>query len=373
MKWSKSKLGLLRLCGFAFNMDRERAERPPHPALAGGSAAHAGIAELVRVVTADEPIDVRTIARRSGAGGPDELAGVLSILTLLQEELADDPPPFRGENVIHLEERLEMTVGPYTYDGHADLVEREGRVGIVTDWKTHWRPMTQEAFEADTEVPRYALLVDANHPGEFDRFVVRKRFVRYRGAVRERTIERHELEALRWGLVEEIEEAEDRVARGDFKATPGDWCTLCPHVDVCPKLQAFRANGYELAVDDDGQASELAGLVRVLDAFSQKAKRLLKAYLGNDHPTGIVPLAGGTYGFGPAHHREADAEDVLEIYREHDRPVNVRALRVDVDQLQRGLDREPGTLRRAVRSAITHFDVADCRYRRADTMEESSE
>ena len=377
LRWSKSKLSLAQLCGFAFAESLKGKPRPPHPALAGGSASHGAIAELVRVVIADEPIDVRRIARAHAPGRPDELADVVAILTLLQEELAEEPPPFRPEAVLHLEERLEMAIGPYVYDGHPDLVEAYGRVAHVTDWKTHWRPMSQAAFEADAEVPRYALLVDAEHPGRFDRFVVRKRFVRYRGAVREMTIDQAQLDMVKWDLIQEIEDAEVRVEAlrlgGTLKATPGDWCTLCTYTDICPVLTDFRERGFELAFDDDAGAAEAAGVMRVLDAHSAKLKRLLKTYLGGDHKTGRVELAGGSYGYGPAHHKRADVEDVVEVFEAHDRPINLHALRVDVDALKRSMDREPGKVRRAMAAAIHEYDQPDCRYRRADGTKEGDE
>lgn len=371
MNWSTSKLALAHLCGFAFGQDRAEVPRPPHPALDGGTWAHDALCELVRVVIDDEPIDIEGIARRIVPGRPQERADVISILANVQEELGEEEPPFTPSAVIYREERLATQIGPHVFDGKADLVEAYGRTCVVSDWKTHWKPESQQAFDADEQVPRYAFLVDENNPGRFDRFVIRKRFVRYKGAVRERVLTRSDLEVVRWGIVDDIEEAERLVAAADFKPTPGDWCSVCSRTDVCPVLQSFKEHGFDMvAIDSDAKAKEAAGLVRVIDAHSQKLKRLLKVYLGAEHRTGRVELSGGSYGFGPSNHKRAAVEDVVEIYAAHDRPLNLHALRVDVPQLTRGLDREPGTLRRAMASAIEEYQEADCRYRRGDGTQE---
>ena len=392
MKWSGSKLSLLRMCGWAFAEDHVRnVKRPPHPALAGGSATHAGLARVVQAVIDDDPIDVRAITREVCPGGPAEYADTLAVLTLLQEELAEDPPPFEGSKVIHLEERLSIDIGPHVYEGTPDLVQAIGqRTCIVDDWKTHWRPLSQDVFEADDQLPRYALLVDAAHPGRFDCFILRMHFVRYRGAVREMTLGSVQLAQVKWDLAAEIEEAEARVKsvwfedqrekmahreqppRNPFPATPGDWCAICSRTDTCPVVDELEVGGAVMSIEDDAAASKMAGQVRAIDAHSAKLKRQLKTYLGGDHPTGRVALAGGSYGYGPAHHKRADVRDVLEVWKEFEAPLNPHVLRVNVDQLKRSLDRAPGKMRTALKATIEEYDEADCRYRRGDNQEEEA-
>ncbi len=381
MKWSGSKLSLLRMCGWAFAEDHVRkVRRPPHPALAGGSSAHAGLKMLVRAVIDDAPIDVRAIAREVTAGTAIEYYDTLGVLTLVQEELADDPPPFEGSKVILLEERLSIDIGPHVFEGTPDLVQAYGRTCVVDDWKTHWRPLSQEVFEKDDQLPRYALLVDAANPGRFDKFVLRMHFVRYRGAVREMELEDFQLEQVKWDLSTEIEAAELRLSSGlpraSFQATPGDWCAICSRTDTCPvvdvALQSL-ANGprsFPYAIESDEHAAYEAGVMRAIDAHSAALKRRLKTYLGGDHPTGRVPLAGGSYGFGPTHHKKADVRDVFDVWKAFEAPPNPFVLRVDVDQLNRSLDRLPGKMRTALRATIEEYDQADCRYRRGDNQEE---
>ena len=85
-----------------------------------------------------------------------------------------------------------------------------------------------------------------------------------------------------------------------------------------------------------------------------------------------MQLAGGSYGFGPAHHNRADVRDVLDVWKEYETPVNPFVLRVDVDQLKKSLDRAPGTMRTALKATIEEYDVADCRYLRGDNQEEEA-
>jgi hypothetical protein len=368
MNWSGSKLGLLQLCPHAFAEDHVRGvPRPPHPALAGGSSTHAGLKRIVDAEVADESFDVDRVAREVCAGRPEELQDTAEILGLVNEQLLDDPPPFRGAAVMYCEQRLAMPIGPHIFDGQADVVERYGDECRILDFKTHWRPLTQLEFEAQVQLPRYALLIDHHHTGEFTRYRLRHWYVRYRGAFREMVITREDLEAVKWNLVQEIEEAEARIAAGDFPATPGDWCSICSRTDTCPVVQDFLEHGLDLTMVDDVAAACAAATVRAIDAHSAKLKRMLKAYLGADHPTGRVQLAGGSYGYGPAHHKRADAGDVMDVFQAHNRPVNRHVLRVDVDELQRALDREPGAVRSAMRAVIDEYDQADCRYRRGES------
>lgn len=386
MIWSGSKLGLLRLCGWAFAEDHVRnVKRPPHPALAGGSSTHKGLDRIVRAVIDGASIDVRAITREVCPGTPAEYADTLGVLTLLQEELADDPPPFLPSKVIHHEEQLAMSIGPHVFEGTPDLVEAYGRRCVITDWKTHWRPLSQDVFEKDDQLPRYALLVHEQDPDRFDDFELRMRFVRYRGAVRDMELEHFQLAQVKWDLAAEIEEAELRIANRvsltkygtpyiepqDLLATPGDWCAICSRTDTCPVVQGFLECGLDLTMDNDAAAGIAAESVRAIDAHSAKLKRQLKAYLGGDHPTGRVPLSGGSYGFGPAHHKRADVRDVLDVWKAHEAPLNPYVLRVDVDQLKRSLDRAPGKMRTAMRATIEEYDEADCRYRRGDNQEEA--
>ncbi|KKL83271.1 hypothetical protein LCGC14_1976410 [marine sediment metagenome] len=324
-------------------------------------------------------IDVRAITREVCPGTPVEYADTLAVLTLIQEELAEDPPPFEGSKVILLEKPLSIDVGPHVFEGTPDLVEAYGRVCIVHDWKTHWRPLSQAAFEADDQLPRYALLVDAAHPGRFDQYVLRMHFVRYRGAVREMTIEDSRLAQVKWDLATEIEEAEIQIgSTARFLATPGDWCAICSRTDTCPVVDVelqFLEHGprpFPYAIESDEHARHEAEVMRAIDAHSAALKRRLKTYLGGDHPTGRVPLAGGSYGFGQAHHKRVDVRDVLDVWKAHEAPLNPHVLRVDVDQLHRSLDRAPGDMRTALKATIEEYDQADCRYRRGDNREEET-
>ena len=230
---------------------------------------------------------------------------------------------------------------------------------------------------SSTQLDRYesvthALLVDAAHPNRFDTFILRMHFVRYRGAVREMTLERTHLAQVKWDRATEIEGADRRIELDDLLATPGDWCAICSRTDTCPVVDELEVGGAVMSIEDDAVAGMMAGLVRAIDAHSAKLKRQLKTYLGGDHPTGRVKLAGGTYGFGPAHHTRADVRDVLEVWKEYEAPLNPFVLRVDVDQLKRSMDRAPGKMRTALKATIDEYDVADCRYRRGDNQEEEA-
>ncbi len=367
--WSNSKLRLRGVCGWAFKREiLDGIEREPNPALEGGSNAHGGIEFFVRSVLDDEPfIDITAMARAATHGTPEEMADLLPILGIMQESMLEEPPPIRARHVIAVEKRLAMPIdlpggGSAVFDGKADLISADGKRCTIDDWKTHWRPLTQEVFEADPQLKRYALLVDHHHPG-FEEFTIRMRFVRYAGAVREMTLTRADLEMVRWDLAAEIEERE---AMDTFDATPGDWCNLCGHTANCPRVRAFLEDGVQLTVSNDAEATAAAEVVRAIDAHSASLKRKLKGYLGAEHPTGRVPLSGGTYGYGPQRKKRAETDDVFDVWEAFGRPMNTHAFRVDVDALSRTLDREPGAVRAAMAAVVEEYEIPHCRYRRGD-------
>ena len=64
---------------------------------------------------------------------------------------------------------------------------------------------------------------------------------------------------------------------------------------------------------------------------------------------------------------------MLEVWEAFDRPHSMHALRVDVDQLNRSLDREPGAVRAAMAAVVEEYEVPHCRYRRGDALIENEE
>lgn len=371
MDWTNSKLQLLQACPWAFEQRYIlRVPGHPNPALEGGSSAHRALARVVDLVLQDESIDVQAIGREVTAGRPEEYAGTISTLTTFQEALADaEEPIINPKKVIAFEERLAMPLDlpdgcTVEFSGKPDLIEAHGKLAVITDWKTHWRPETQEVFEADPQLPRYALLTHHHHP-QFNRFRLVKRFVRYRNSSREREISVEDLDLIRWNLIHEIEEAERTLTDDALLPTPGDWCNLCGFVQTCPVVQQFLEHGIDLAIDSDEKAAEVAATMRAIDAAASEAKRKLKVYLGEGHPTGEVELSGGVYGYGPVQKSEIDAGDVKEIFESFDRSLPWDAFRVVMGELNRALDREPGALKAAVQQAIHTYEQAQCRWRKA--------
>jgi hypothetical protein len=365
-----SQLSQLRLCPFAYERTYIAGDDGlPSPALQGGQAVHAVAAEMVRAIVAGGAIDVHEIAYRLVRGGHVEYADALAVATLLQEEIGQgiDVDPAA---VFMIEERLEMPLELASGDtvvfyGTPDLVERRSRrVARISDWKTHFAPETQQQFEADPQLQRYALLIQHHYPA-FEDFELVKHFVRYRNNSRRMTITAEQLEGVRLRLASEVEAAMAIEVTGDYLATPGAWCSVCRFTASCPRIRKYRDRGIDdLSVPDDDRARQLAGDVVALEAAVDALQRPLRRYLGDTHATGVVPLAGGEYGFGATDQREISLEQLREVFAAHKAEVPDSLYQVDLQALDKLLKRLPEGLVRAIGAAIVHSQGSRFAFRR---------
>lgn len=369
--YRNSQLSQLRLCRFAYKKTYLDGDKGlPSPSLQRGSAVHRAISEVVRsIVNGSGLIDVHEIAYRVTRGGQPEYTDVLDVLTRFQESLGEyiviDPSA-----VFLVEERLEMPVElsdgtEVTYFGTPDLVSRQRRkVCIIEDWKTHWHPETESEFLADQQLLRYALLID-HHFGDFESFVVRKHFVRYRGSMHERELSSEDLGAALYDLRTEIEHAREVEAAGEFEPTGGGWCGVCTHHASCPLITEYREKGEDwLSIPGDEHASLLAQTAIALGEASNRIKDQLKTYLGNEHATGAVRVAGGEYGYGPVQKREIAVADLREVLEERGADLPEWVLRVDLKALENLLKSLPRDLSNAVEEAMREYESSRCAFRR---------
>src|SRR5690606_12434252 len=365
-----SQLRLLRSCAFAYEREYvDRTAGSPSPALQSGRNVHAAIPEALRAILADGLVNVHEIAYRCTQGGDVEYADAIRVLTTFQEALGVDFD-IDPKGVILVEQKLTMpltlTDGTQVqFYGTPDLVERVGRKTLrITDWKTHWKPMSDEECEADPQLRRYALLVDREFPG-YERFVLIRRFIRYRNNFHEQVVTAADLPAIEAELVAEIEEERRRRAAGDFPATGGDWCALCSHHAACPLINDLRAiEADELSIPDDDRARELAGRAIALDAAADRLKAQLKAYLGGEHGTGYVDVAGGTYGYVPVAQRYVPPAELQRVCEQHGVELPPELFRDDLKVLDRLAKRLPDAIVREIEGITVHSQTSRCQFRR---------
>lgn len=371
MPMRNSQLSLLRHCGHAYAETYVRgSEGGFSPSLHAGSNVHSAIAATVHAILAGEPMDVHGLAYRTVTGGDAEYQDAVEVLTTFVEQLGqEDGFSIDPKAVFLVEKRLEMPVRLWdgseeTFFGTVDLAERVGRKTVrITDWKTHWHPETEAEFQADQQLKRYALLVHQEYPG-FERFELVKRFVRYRNNYHREVLSVGDLTAVRDQLASEMTAAKEIEAAGVFPATGGDWCGLCRHQHTCPLIAKWNQEGIDVAIPSDERASEMAGAAIAMDARSKRIKEQLKRYLGDEHQTGAVPVAGGEYGYGPANEREITIAALREAFAKSGAELPDDILRVDLTELDRLKKRIPETLVAAIDAATETKQGAKCQFRK---------
>lgn len=376
-RFRNSQLRMLRSCRWAYAEEYLRGTLgSPSPTLQAGSNVHEAIRLALTSLVEQEKkkglvfLDVQNLAYQAVQGGNVLYADAVEVLTRFSESLIEQELEIDFRNAFLVEEVLTMPLTllsgeEVVFRGTADLAERTGaRSCRITDWKTHRHPETQDEFEADSQLKRYALLVSHEFPA-FEEFELVKRFVRYRNNYRTMTVTRDQLEAIRWELISEIGAAREIEDRGDFQATGGDWCGVCAFHHTCPLIQKYRDAGEDLlSIPDDDRATELAGAAIALDAASDNLKNRLKAYLGHTHTSGVVPVAGGEFGYGPTTSREVPLAPLRAAFDEHGAELPEDVLKVDLKALDRLAKRLPDSLTGAIEQVTITTESTRCQFRK---------
>lgn len=370
MGYRNSQLARRRTCGFAYQQTYVLGDPgQPNPHLHRGREVHRAILEAAKeVLSGALTLNIHEIAYRTISGGDVEYAEALDVLTTFQEGLGEDYVIDR-KRTLFLEEKLETQLALadgtiVTFEGTPDIVSRVNSDTLrIEDWKTAFRPDTEEQFKADPQLKRYALLL-ADHFPHHTQFELVKHFVRYRGNNRRMVITRAELQQVRIDLVAEIEIERERAAAGDFEAQGGAWCSLCEHTHTCPIIRAYRDHGADdISIDTPDDARRLASDVIALDAWAGATKERLKQYLSN-HPTGRVPVAGGEYGFGTTAERIVPPDELMAVLRDHSLEPPAWIFNTDLKALDRYMKRLPESTVAAIRAITRKRETSRCQFRR---------
>ncbi len=367
--YRNSQLRLLPECGHAYAEQYVRGVEPlPVPSLHGGQNVHAAIRAAVHEIVSGSPfLNIHEITYRVVRGGDAEYFDALQVLTLFQESLAEDftidpKGVFLAEE--RLETELEVRGEPVTFFGTPDMVERTGAHRCrITDFKTHWHPLPREVFDADVQLPRYALLVAARYPA-FTEFELVMRFVRYKNNYHTHVLTAADLGQVRENLVQQIATVRDAEARGQFEATPGSWCSLCGFHHTCPVIRRLREGGIdELSIDNDERARTIAGELIALDAWATATKDRLRRYL-DEHPKGFVAVAGGSYGYGPVNEREIYGPELKRALTAEGVEPPDHLFKVDLKELDKFKRRLPEKIVAAIDEVTVERTTARMQFRR---------
>jgi putative RecB family exonuclease len=149
--------------------------------------------------------------------------------------------PFDRDETLGIESHVTFPLdgaGRYRVQGFVDRISRAPDGAIeIHDYKTgRWVP-SQEQLDGDRQLALYQIGVQARHGGAAPVRLVWHYLLRDQLRVSTRSAE--QLEALRERTIELIDRIESEQA---FAPTPSNLCTWCEHNDVCPAMQARRAD-----------------------------------------------------------------------------------------------------------------------------------
>ena len=192
---------------------------------------------------------------------------------------------FHTDHIVDLEETYTTEIDGVMFTGKPDLVEIEDRVAIVTDWKTGWAVDPETELKGSFQGRAYAKQVMDAYPHVHTVRLVweYQRWDKTREAVLARS-DLADIDAMLGTLVARITRSH---ATGEWPASPGKWCAICPAPQECPIPQAYRGDG---RVTDDESARDAAALLVSLDAVQKASKKSLRAWCAENGPVHVGDL-----------------------------------------------------------------------------------
>lgn len=211
-----------------------------------------------------------------------------------------DTHTFNIDKIVDLEEEYTTEVDGLTLTGRPDVLEIDGRVATVRDYKTGWAIDPETELRGSFQGRWYAKLVFDNYPQihtvrlvwEYERW----------SQTREVAIEKSDLpdiDAMLAALAARIRRSR---LTDDWPATPGKWCSLCPSPQRCPIPDQYRGEGL---VTSPESAQAVGELLLTIDAIAAKAKKSLRAWC-DEH--GGFEIGGMRFDFQAS----ADSERVID-------------------------------------------------------------
>lgn len=195
---------------------------------------------------------------------------------------------FAVEHVVDLEENYTAELGAVTVTGRPDYLAIEGREATIRDYKTSFA-VDPEADVGGTFQGRwYAWLVFQAWPQVVTVRVVLD-YVRW-GTEREAVFERESLDDLERYVVTVLEQIERSHDTGEWPASPGHWCAICPAPDRCPIPFSERGDG---AAEDAAVAQAYAAQVVTMEELLKRRKKALRAYVSEHEPIRVGDLEFG--------------------------------------------------------------------------------
>lgn len=207
---------------------------------------------------------------------------------------------FNIDKIVDLEEEYTTDVDGLILTGRPDVLEIDGRVATVRDYKTGWAIDPETELRGSFQGRWYAKLVFDNYP-QIHTVRLRWEYERW-SQIREVAIEKGDLpdiDAMLAALAARIRRSR---LTDEWPASPGKWCSLCPSPQRCPIPDQYRGEGL---VTSQESADAVAELLLSLEAIRTKARKSLRAWCDEHGP---IEIGGMRFDF----HLKADSERVID-------------------------------------------------------------
>ena len=244
-------------------------------------------------VSAIDDIARKTFATEGAGLGLDALDEVLKVGSFFVQSYALD-----FERLVGVEVWLPPKgVEPVTFAGRevvgkvdALLMDDEGQRAIVQDQKTNWAIWSERETRSKLQARLYPILVLASFP-DVQEVEVTFQFIRW-GVERTVVWSRAEIEEERKNL-----EALSQLMQkpGARPATPGDRCSYCEYVSICPVFKTARTSGVFVIPTNDEEAEKVIETLLVLDAGVKQRKDALRAYTSGHGPIELNGIRVGHF------------------------------------------------------------------------------
>lgn len=204
---------------------------------------------------------------------------------------------FGGAHVCHpevtvgVEETIDVPIDDETtVTTRLDLLEIEGNVATIVDYKTDHQIRSQTDVEKDSQLHRYAWAVSKAYP-QVEEFRGRLEFVRY-GAVREVILDGAAIDKTEEAILAQIARMKAETA---YLPTPGAGCAWCSYINQCEAI--INIGDQQIVCLREEDADRIADELALLERQVDDRKAALKFWC-NKH--GNVVRNGLAWGFWPS-------------------------------------------------------------------------
>lgn len=209
-----------------------------------------------------------------------------------------------------VEGQVSLELDGFPFMAVLDLLQDQGEVAEITDYKTDHRIRSQTEVDQDMQLRIYAWIASEILPGA-KLFRCKLDFVRL-GVVRETEVNLDDIEKVKTNLVTNIKMLDDAEKADEFPAKPGSRCTWCGYTHICP---AVASEAIETVANEE-EAQRAAEQFVVLSARLDALKSVLQEWCSMQGPVEVGSVkVGYKQQFSTSY---PDVKKLVEVLKKHD-------------------------------------------------------